>query len=536
MGAFELSTRPVIAASWHRANQYGLHPGVSIESSSLEDVDRHSRLMHAASPVLDDVAQVLEGTGFVVVLADRESRLLDLRCGTSTVHSLLERLGVVVGRSVNETEIGTNSIATALEVGAGVTVHGEEHFIESLKQFSCYGQPVFHPITHRLEGVLDITCKAHDATPLLAPFLRRAGREIEVRLLGGARAAEQQLFTAFQSVQARHRTVPVVALSDGVFLANEAAVELLRSADHAILRGLAVDAAKIRTEQRLRLSSGQEVTASVTAVADGALFTLETLCSAHVVAPPRRRMAAVAVCGESGSGCTSTATELMADVDNVAWFDAADIVALGEREWLSSLEGRLLAGVPTVIEAVHLMPQSIARRVSAALRSTTARVVLTGAPLDRLHDEAAGLVARCVDRIELAPLRDRRAEIPELVASMLVELGAARELRFTPGALEALAGQPWPGNLRELESVVREVARRWQVGDVALHDLPEKYRNRARSRVLTPMEQAERDAIVEALRATKGNKLDAAAHLGISRTTLYRMIRRYGIVPPASTN
>jgi transcriptional regulator of acetoin/glycerol metabolism len=65
-------------------------------------------------------------------------------------------------------------------------------------------------------------------------------------------------------------------------------------------------------------------------------------------------------------------------------------------------------------------------------------------------------------------------------------------------------------------------------------DLPEVYRGRARCRLLTPMERAERDAIVEVLRATGGNKKDAARRLGISRTTLYNAIRAFGIVAPVS--
>ena len=65
-------------------------------------------------------------------------------------------------------------------------------------------------------------------------------------------------------------------------------------------------------------------------------------------------------------------------------------------------------------------------------------------------------------------------------------------------------------------------------------DLPEGYRGRARCRTLTPIEQAQRDAIVDALRVTKGNKKDAAKRLGISRTTLYSAIRTFGIVAPVS--
>lgn len=530
-----MPTRPVIAASWRRASLSGLHPGIRIDSSSLAAVNRGSRLMQAAGPVLDDVAMALEGTDFVVALADREPRLVDVRCSRPNMRVQLERLGLVAGRAVGEEAIGTNAIATAVEVGGGVTVHGDEHFIESLKQFSCVGYPIYHPATRRLEGVLDVSCATTEMNPLLAPFLARVSRQIEMRLLAAGRGGDRLLLEAFQLASVRDRGLPVVALGMDVFLANEAGVEILTAGDHAVLRDMALDASGMRGRpQLLRLGSGRVVMASVVPVADGALFTFET---AHrgpvdIGTVPVDISTSVAVCGEPGSGCTSAAREVVAGRGSAKWVDASDIVTHGERAWLSQLHNCLAGSTNVVIESVHVMPPRMARCLVTAMRETAARTVLTSVPVDQLDGEIAGMVAGCMEHIELKPLRSRRDEIPALVASILAELDAPRELRFTPAVFEALAGQPWPGNLRELRTVVQHVIDTRGVGDVAVHDLPERYRSRARSRVLTPMEQAERGAIVVALRSADGNKQAAAVQLGISRTTLYRAIRRYGIVAP----
>lgn len=522
-------TRPVIAQSWQRVAMSGLDPGVPVDNFSVEDVDRRSQLIVAAAPVLDDAARELEGTGFSVVLADRCARLVDLRFGNREVRTRMERLGSVRGRRFREEDTGTNSIATTFELRSAVAVHGEEHFIDKLKELSCYGHPIRHPVTKRLEGVLDITCLAADGNSLLAPFLVRAVRQIEERLLTGARETERRLLAGFQTAVLRDRSRPVVALGEGVLLANTAAVDLLDSADHAVLRGMAVDAP---ARSGLQLSSGQDVLVSTDKVADGTVFTFESV--AHRPASPGRRMAGapVLVHGEPGSGRTTAVREMVGD-DYVS-LDAADIADLGESAWLSHLDGLLSVSSTVVIEAVHLLPEPIARRVARGLRSVRAGVVLTSAPLADLRGEHAGLVSHCVERVEQAPLRNRRDEIPALTRSMLVKLAAPRELRFTPGALEALAGQPWPGNLRELESVIRWVVETRGVGDVTVRDLPESYRGRARCRTLTPLEQAKRNAIVDALRLTKGDKKHAAKHLGISKTTLYSAIRTLGIVAPVS--
>ena len=73
MDSSDLPSRPVIAQSWHRVARTGLRPGATIDHADLEDADQNSRLMVAATPVLDEVATALEGTGFVVVLADASS-------------------------------------------------------------------------------------------------------------------------------------------------------------------------------------------------------------------------------------------------------------------------------------------------------------------------------------------------------------------------------------------------------------------------------------------------------------------------------
>lgn len=122
-------------------------------------------------------------------------------------------------------------------------------------------------------------------------------------------------------------------------------------------------------------------------------------------------------------------------------------------------------------------------------------------------------------------LRERRTELAALAAAMLNAAGADRSVRFTPMALEVLAGNAWPGNLRELSSVVREALRVRSAGDITPADLPPAYRISPRRRWMTPLERAEHDTILSVLRANDGNKAHTARELGISRTTLYNRLR-----------
>lgn len=175
-------------------------------------MDRRSRLAAAAEPVL---AEQLGDGNFCVLFTDRESRIVDMPIGAGRLRDRLEGLGVVAGGVFLEETTGTNSIATAHELRRGVAVHGEEHYLEPFKRFSCYGHPITHPVTRRLVVVLDITCDTGNDSPLLAPLIARAARDIEERLLQSTRRAEQRMLAAFQTAAAG-RNRPVLVLGEGV--------------------------------------------------------------------------------------------------------------------------------------------------------------------------------------------------------------------------------------------------------------------------------------------------------------------------------
>lgn len=158
------------------------------------------------------------------------------------------------------------------------------------------------------------------------------------------------------------------------------------------------------------------------------------------------------------------------------------------------------------------------------------RVLVTYTPgaqvgpcLQRLLDK---LSARSVT---LPPLRERAEDIRELLPVLAPRtLPGQPPLTWTLDALRALELHPWPGNVTELAHVVRALAeQRRMSGPVRRAELPDAVREGPAARPLSPMEHAERAAILEALRRHGGNKARAAAALGIGRATLYRKLRGY---------
>jgi two-component system, NtrC family, response regulator len=139
--------------------------------------------------------------------------------------------------------------------------------------------------------------------------------------------------------------------------------------------------------------------------------------------------------------------------------------------------------------------------------------------------------------LPVPPLRERREDIPQLAHHFLRI--AARDFNrpvegFAPGALTALERYRWPGNVRELMSVVRRAVI---IGDgplieaatlIGLDDRPESQPTAPAT--LRPGSAEERAALVQALEQTQENITSAAEALNVSRVTLYRMLRRHGIL------
>ncbi|MEU6645961.1 helix-turn-helix domain-containing protein [Saccharomonospora sp. NPDC046836] len=536
-----MELRPEIAQSWRRAELSGLRPTSPADRLEMHDIDTKSRLLRAAGPVLDAHARHLADTSLCLVLADRDCRIVARRFGKRSAERALDDVSAVPGCQFTEETSGTNSLATPHEVRRGVAVHGAEHYLEAFKRFTCYGQPIVHPATRRLEGVLDISGLVTDTNPLLAPFLGHAVADIERRLAAGSNQAQQRLLAAFQAAQ--RRSSAVLALGEDVVLANSAAVDLVDACDHALLREVSRTRRGVR---RLCLTSGTEVEVRMEAVSvnAGMLFELAPLRPAYPSRPRRRalggilpadaeerlRRAAqarrrVLVSGEPGTGHTA-ATAVLAGGQPLARLDAADVPVLGAAAWCERLT-ELDRGHPGLVAVrdVHLLPPVLAARLARLLDSSTGWFVLTGVPVADLCGEHAALAARVHRRVELPPLRERRADIPALARTLLDELRPGTSLRLTAGALELLAAQPWPGNLRELETVLGEAAERRSAGDITARDLAPSCQVSAPSLRLTGWQQAEHDAITKALAAADGNKVHAARRLGISRSTLYNRMR-----------
>jgi transcriptional regulator of acetoin/glycerol metabolism len=135
--------------------------------------------------------------------------------------------------------------------------------------------------------------------------------------------------------------------------------------------------------------------------------------------------------------------------------------------------------------------------------------------------------------LRLPSLHEHPDDIPLIVRRLVATHARGRDVRLAGDTIRELSRANWPGNVRQLEEVVRSLVAS-RVGEITVSDLPADVRSRSVRKALSPIDQLECDAIIGALHDAAGNKVAAAKLIGLSRSTIYRKIRAYGIDRDAS--
>jgi DNA-binding NtrC family response regulator len=165
-----------------------------------------------------------------------------------------------------------------------------------------------------------------------------------------------------------------------------------------------------------------------------------------------------------------------------------------------------------------------------------------------------------VVNLRITPLRDRKEDIPSLIAHFMERYGNSQVL--SREALEAMLSYDWPGNVRELENCVQHMLAMNSGPLLHTAELPSAIQNHLQAKrsqylvaaaaadasrmpaqslfpvpaggdsqtpVILPLVELEKRAIAQTLEYTRGDRVMAANLLGIGRTTLYRKIKEYAI-------
>lgn len=197
---------------------------------------------------------------------------------------------------------------------------------------------------------------------------------------------------------------------------------------------------------------------------------------------------------------------------------------LDEVEKLSAVLQDKLAealGAGAISRSGEKVSRPIDVRVIAASDTDLKRLVEKGVFSANLYD----IISRAVVRVP--PLRSRREDIPNLAAHIIDELATLHNLQpkeLAPDAAELIMSYDWPGNIKQLQGVVEQAFFRTAGGIISRND------------IVMPGEQGlsrawkeDKDAFIEAWKAAGGNISRLANMLDVSRVTLYRYLKKYGL-------
>ncbi|WP_413761375.1 helix-turn-helix domain-containing protein [Streptomyces sp. MMBL 11-3] len=539
-----------VAAAWRRARFFGV-PHDRRESPRPARA-AGSPLLSAAQPVLERLAPALTSARASLLLTD-------------------ERLGVLWSggnapggqrcRDLSERQVGHNSAALALRERRRAEVHGPEHFLDLWQEVSAVSVPVLAPENGRVLGTVTVASalQAGRSPHPGAALAEATATAVEAELLTRSRTAERVLLDAYQRAASRPGAA-VVALDGRNRLLNEAAAGLLSPAAVEVLERSADpahDSHPAPSDSALRLPDGagtarisrvrhQGAVIGVVAVleppADGGRPSagprpLTGLVGGSVAwrhaaaraAESARAGGPLLLTGERGTGKTALAKAVLA-----ACGTPEPVVVDAARGPVPALDARLAApanGTPLLLRHAERLAQCDLAALNSLLEThphvpllvTHTPGAAPGPCLQRLLDTLAA------HTVPLPALRERTEDIRELLADLAPAPAPGEPpLTWTLDALHALERHPWPGNITELALLVRSLAeRRRATGPVRRSELPDPVREGPAARSLTPMEHAERTAVLEALHRHGGNKVRTAAALGIARATLYRKLRAY---------
>lgn len=465
-----------VLASWQRSEEYGV---------GLEEVDpffvgtdeQESLFLRCGTEVLTALHSTLLGEPVSLMLADNEGRVLSRLSGDTGLLRALDAVHLAPGFAFSEREVGTNGLGLALADGLPALVHAEEHYSMTLCGYTCAAVPVTNPVDGRLEGSVNLTTWSRSSSGLLLALAQSAAANTSALMLSRTHG---------------HSARP--APRGEVFLVE---------------RGLV---------------AGRSVSGLSSAWTDALDQAAESLTRGHVLA----------AVGEPGSGRATLVAQAMrrahrrdrilsarppAPCDVDAW------LSLWHTELGKPHTSVIVTDVDTLTPGTTRRLRQIVDRVRPAGARPGLSLALTAGAIAGLPDPITTLVERVV---EVPTLRERPDDIRPLAEHAARQL-RGRDVTFTPAALRALRDAPWPGNVDELFRTVRAAAQRTDTID--LQHLPVELLSRPGHR-LTRLQTLERDEILRAMARPGATTEAAARELGMSRATIYRKIRQYGLRLP----
>ena len=211
-----------LAQSWRRSKKNGVDPEHA--EARFVDLALDSPFIRAAVPVMMKTAELLTGSTACLALADPRGTILWRWVADEGLERIIARHHLEQCFDFSEQQIGTNGVGTALETKQVATVLGCAHFVRAFHELACVAAPVFHPVTRRVCGVVNITCRASEANHFLQVAIRSMANDVRSELHSAASVGAKRLLHAY--LRRRARTMaPIVAVNDKIVISDDISLD-----------------------------------------------------------------------------------------------------------------------------------------------------------------------------------------------------------------------------------------------------------------------------------------------------------------------
>jgi len=219
-GTLDLSNlNNTIAASWQRCRSASVDPtGGTCSKVKVYDgeqlgqlLESNKMLLEISSPMVESVYHSVQGSGFMVVLVNKEGIVLKTLGDHKTLANA-QLLNFYAGANWTEESVGTNAIGTCLAAGIPIQVTGPEHFCSSHHSWTCSAAPIYSP-TGQVLGCLDMSGPYEKMHPHTLGMVTAAARAIDNQL-------RKELTNMELSSTLKHLEAVVNSISEGILHIN----------------------------------------------------------------------------------------------------------------------------------------------------------------------------------------------------------------------------------------------------------------------------------------------------------------------------
>ncbi|MDT3698586.1 MAG: sigma-54-dependent Fis family transcriptional regulator [Thermincola sp.] len=517
--------RAEILHSWYRCLDYKVNPLAEANTNILNlaefnrKLEKNSELLDICLPTMQGIYKFVAGSGFSVKIADREGYVLKI-IGDPEAVARIRLANFREGVKWDERSGGTTAIGLVLAIDKPIQVRAAEHYCRNSHALTCSAAPIHDPNTGEIIGALSMTGTVDKVHPHTLGIVVAAVDSIEKQM-----ALCRSLQTA-QMSRARRSSQQMVGAGARVhfddLIGKEAqfkeAVELGKTAAETDCNVLLLGES----------GAGKDMLAQ--AIHNASSHRTQPFVALNCAAIPRELLASELF------GYVEGAFTGAKKGGNAGKFELAD----GGTLFLDEI-GEMPLDMQTSLLRV-LEEKAVVRVGGWEVTPVDVRIIAATNKDLKLEMSRGNFRQDLYYRLNvmamyLPPLRERKVDIPILAASLMRSISSRLGKRveiIQPEVLEIFLNYDWPGNIRELQNVIERSAYLAADNSITLQSLPPEMRSLGPKPVeqrdtRLALESMEEATILSYMTKFQGNLTQVASKLGISRSTLYRKLKKYKI-------